>query len=47
MASTSTYGEEAGANGLSEAGLLSREATAAMGSALDTLTETLKKTNRH
>ena len=43
MPSTSTSGQEARAKRLSEAGLLSREAAAAVGSALNTLTETLKK----
>jgi len=38
-----TSGEQAGAKPTSEAGLLSREATAAIGSALNTLTETVKK----
>jgi cell pole-organizing protein PopZ len=43
MTSTSTSGQEARAKRLSEAGLLSREATAAVGSAFNTLTETVKK----
>jgi cell pole-organizing protein PopZ len=43
MTSTSTSGQEARAERLSEAGLLSREATAAVGSAFNTLTETVKK----
>jgi cell pole-organizing protein PopZ len=38
-----TSGEQAGAKPTSEAGLLSREATAAIGSAFNTLTETVKK----
>jgi uncharacterized protein len=43
MISTSTLGEEAEAKRIPEAGLLSREATAAIGSAFNTLTETVKK----
>jgi cell pole-organizing protein PopZ len=43
MPSTSTSDQEARAKRLSEAGLLSREATAAVGSAFNTLTETVKK----
>ena len=43
MISTSTFGEEAKAKPTPEAGLLSREATAAVGSAFNTLTETVKK----
>ena len=43
MTATSTSGQEARAKRLSEVGLLSREATAAVGSALNTLTETVKK----
>jgi cell pole-organizing protein PopZ len=43
MISTSTFGEEARAKPIPEAGLLSREATAAVGSAFNTLTETVKK----
>ena len=43
MTSTSTSGQEARAKRLSEGGLLSREATAAVGSAFNTLTETVKK----
>jgi hypothetical protein len=43
MISTSTFGEEARAKPIPEAGLLSREATAAIGSAFNTLTETVKK----
>ena len=38
-----TSREEAGAKPVAEAGLLSREATAAVGSAFNTLTETVKK----
>ena len=38
-----TSGGEAGAKPTSEAGLLSREATAAIGSAFNALTETVKK----
>ena len=38
-----TSGEEAGAKRIPEAGLLSREATAAVGSAFNTLTENVKK----
>jgi cell pole-organizing protein PopZ len=38
-----TSPEEAGAKRVAEAGLLSREATAAVGSAFNTLTETVKK----
>ena len=38
-----TSGEQAGAKPTSEAGLLSREATAAIGLAFNTLTETVKK----
>ena len=38
-----TFGEQAGAKPIPEAGLLSREATAAVGSAFNTLTETVKK----
>ena len=38
-----TSREQAGAKPISEAGLLSREATAAVGSAFNTLTETVKK----
>jgi len=38
-----TSGEHAGAKPTSEAALLSREATAAIGSAFNTLTETVKK----
>ena len=41
MISTSTFGEEARAKPIP--GLLSREATAAVGSAFNTLTETVKK----
>ena len=40
---TLTSDEKAGAKRVSEAGLLSREATTAVGSALNTLTETVKK----
>ena len=40
MISTSTFGKEAA---IPEAGMLSREATAAVGSAFNTLTETVKK----
>jgi hypothetical protein len=43
MISTSTSGEEARAKPIPEAGLLSREATAAVGSTFNTLTETVKK----
>jgi cell pole-organizing protein PopZ len=43
MISTSTFGEEARAKPTPEGGLLSREATAAVGSAFNTLTETVKK----
>jgi cell pole-organizing protein PopZ len=43
MTATSTFHQEAMAKRLSEAGLLSREATAAIGSAFNTLTETVKK----
>jgi hypothetical protein len=43
MISTSTSGEEAGAKPVPEAGLLSREATNTIGSAFNTLTETVKK----
>ena len=43
MTSTSTSDQEARAKRPSEAGLLSREATAAVGSAFNTLTETVKK----
>jgi uncharacterized protein len=43
MISTSTFGEEAKAKPTPEAGLLSREATAAVGSAFNTLTENVKK----
>jgi uncharacterized protein len=43
MISTSTFGEEAKAKPTPEAALLSREATAAVGSAFNTLTETVKK----
>ena len=43
MISTSTFGEEARAKPIPEPGLLSREATAAVGSAFNTLTETVKK----
>jgi cell pole-organizing protein PopZ len=43
MISTSTFGEEAKAKSTPEAGLLSREATTAIGSAFNTLTETVKK----
>jgi hypothetical protein len=43
MTATSTSDQEAMAKRLSEAGLLSREATAAVGSAFNTLTETVKK----
>ena len=43
MISTSTFGEEAKAKPTPEAGLLSRQATAAIGSAFNTLTETVKK----
>ena len=43
MISTSIFGEEAKAKPTPEAGLLSREATAAVGSAFNTLTETVKK----
>ena len=42
-AETRTFGEQAGAKPIPEAGLLSREATAAVGSAFNTLTETVKK----
>jgi cell pole-organizing protein PopZ len=38
-----TSGERAGAKPMSDAGLLSREATAVIGSAFNTLTETVKK----
>ena len=38
-----TSREQAGAKPIPEAGLLSREATAAVGSAFNTLTETVKK----
>jgi cell pole-organizing protein PopZ len=40
---TLTSDEKAGAKRVTEAGLLSREATTAVGSALNTLTETVKK----
>jgi predicted DNA-binding ribbon-helix-helix protein len=43
MTSTSTSGQEARTKRLSQAGLLSREATAAVGSAFNTLTETVKE----
>jgi cell pole-organizing protein PopZ len=43
MISTSIFAEEAKAKPTPEAGLLSREATAAVGSAFNTLTETVKK----
>ena len=43
MISTSIFGEEAKAKPTPESGLLSREATAAVGSAFNTLTETVKK----
>ena len=43
MISTSTFGEEAKAKPTPEAGLLSREATTAIGFAFNTLTETVKK----
>ena len=38
-----TSGEQAGARPIPETGLLSRKATAAVGSAFNTLTETVKK----
>ena len=38
-----TSGEKTGGKSIPEAGLLSREATAAVGSAFNTLTETVKK----
>jgi uncharacterized protein len=38
-----TFREQAGAKPIPEGGLLSREATAAVGSAFNTLTETVKK----
>ena len=37
------FGEKAGAKPIPEAGLLSRQATAAVGSAFNTLTETVRK----
>ena len=40
---TLTSDEKAGAKRVTEAGLLSREATSAVGSAFSTLTETVKK----
>jgi uncharacterized protein len=43
MISTSIFGEELKAKPTPETGLLSREATAAVGSAFNTLTETVKK----
>ena len=43
MTSTSTSREEARVKPIPEAGLLSREATPAVGSAFNTLTETVKK----
>ena len=43
MISTSTFGEEARAKPIPEAALLSRETSAAVGSAFNTLTETVKK----
>ena len=43
MISTSIFAEESKAKPTSESGLLSREATAAVGSAFNTLTETVKK----
>ena len=43
MISTSIFAEEAKAKPTPESGLLSREATAAVGSAFNTLTETVKK----
>ena len=43
MISTSIFAEEAKAKPTPEAGLLSREATAAVGFAFNTLTETVKK----
>ena len=43
MISTSTFGEEAKAKPTPEAGLLSCEATAAVGFAFNTLTVTVKK----
>jgi cell pole-organizing protein PopZ len=43
MTSTSTSREEARVKPIPEAGLLSREATAAVGSAFNTLTETVKR----
>jgi uncharacterized protein len=43
MTSTSTSREEASVKPIPEAGLLSREATAAVGSAFNTLTETVKR----
>ena len=43
MISTSTFGEEAKAKPTPEAGLLSRETSAAVGFAFNTLTEAVKK----
>ena len=43
MTSTSTSREEARVKPIPEAGLLSREATAAVGAAFNTLTETVKR----
>jgi cell pole-organizing protein PopZ len=43
MTSTSTSREEVRVKPIPEAGLLSREATAAVGSAFNTLTETVKR----
>jgi cell pole-organizing protein PopZ len=43
MISTPIFGEEAKAKSTPETGLLSREATAAVGSAFNTLTETVRK----
>ena len=41
-----TSREQAGAKPIPEAGLLSRQATAAVGSAFNSLTETVKSTSR-
>ena len=42
-----TSGEEVEAKRIPKSGLLSREATAAVGSAFNTLTETVRGTSRH
>ena len=43
MIPTSTFGEEARAKPMPDGGLLSRDATAAVGAAFNTLTETVRK----